>query len=313
MLAVGARRLPADDANWSFEMKWDGVRVIADVTPASVRLTGRSGSDMTPAYPELAGLAGALGGLRAVLDGEVVVLDAAGRSRFEALAPRMHVRSLERARELARSSPVTFVAFDVLELDGTSTVGLPYVRRRELLESLELLGPRWQTSPAFTGPGSDVLAASRRLGLEGVVAKRLDSPYRPGRRSEEWIKVKNLRTQEVVIGGYTVGEGRRGTTFGALLLGLPVAGGLAYAGSVGTGFDARMLDELAARLRLIEQRDSPFVGPVDPRQVRAARWVRPELVGEVGFGEWTEEGRMRHPVWRGLRPDKRVAEVVRED
>jgi bifunctional non-homologous end joining protein LigD len=208
--------------------------------------------------------------------------------------------------------PITYVIFDLLELAGTPTVSLPYDRRRELLDSLDLAGPHWQVSPSFPGPGADILEASRRLGLEGVIAKRRDSPYRPGRRSDEWIKVKNFRMQEIVIGGYTAGEGRRASTFGALLLGLPAEGGLGYVGSVGTGFDDVALVELTTRLRALRQTESPFVGPVDPRQARTARWVRPELVGEVAFGHWTDDGRMRHPTWRGLRPDKSPSEVVRE-
>lgn len=311
MLATSGQ-LPPDDDSWSFEMKWDGVRVLAAVEPASVRLTARSGADVTVAYPELAGLADAVGETWPVLDGEVVVLGSDGTADFQALAPRMHVQSPDRAAALSVQAPVTYVIFDVLQLAGSSTVTLPYTARRELLESMELTGPHWQLSPAFTGSGADVLEASRRLGLEGVVAKRLDSPYRPGRRSDEWRKVKNLRTQEVVVGGYTVGEGRREATFGALLLGLPGRDGLAYIGSVGTGFDDRALDELAATLRLMEQHTSPFVGVVDAPQARGARWVRPELVGEVRFAHWTDDGRMRHPSWRGLRFDKAPDEVVRE-
>lgn len=311
MLAV-AGALPRDDAAWSYELKWDGVRMLAAVTPEHVRLTGRSGADMTVAYPELAGLAAQVGELRPVLDGEVVVLRPDGRPDFQALAPRMHVRAAERARQLAASVPISYVIFDLLELAGTPTVSLSYDRRRELLESLDLTGPHWQLSPSFPGPGADILEASRRLGLEGVIAKRRDSPYRPGRRSDEWIKVKNFRMQEIVIGGYTAGEGRRASSFGALLLGLPADGGLVYVGSVGTGFDDAALTELTTRLRGLRQTESPFVGPVDPRQARTARWVRPELVGEVAFGHWTDDGRMRHPTWRGLRPDKSPAEVVRE-
>lgn len=311
MLAV-AGVLPRDDAAWSYELKWDGVRMLAEVTPERVRLIGRSGADMTVAYPELAGLAEQVGELRPVLDGEVVVLRPDGRPDFQALAPRMHVRAAERARQLAASVPITYVIFDLLELAGTPTVSLPYDRRRELLESLDLAGSHWQVSPSFPGPGADILEASRRLGLEGVIAKRRHSPYRPGRRSDEWIKVKNFRMQEIVIGGYTVGEGRRASTFGALLLGLPADGGLVYVGSVGTGFDDAALVELTTRLRGLRQTESPFVGPVDPRHARTALWVRPELVGEVAFGHWTDDGRMRHPTWRGLRPDKSPAEVALE-
>ncbi|MBD0293302.1 MAG: hypothetical protein ICV70_06985 [Jiangellaceae bacterium] len=313
MLAVaGTLPHPSEDARWSYELKFDGVRILAEVTPSRVRLVGRNGIDATVAYPELAGLAAALGGRRAVLDGEVAVLGADGRSDFQALAPRMHVRAEARARELARRVPVTYVVFDVLALDGYSAIGRPFAERRRQLEGLLAAGPHWQVSPAFTGGGADLLEAGRRMGLEGIVAKRLDSPYRPGQRSPDWLKIKIMQTQEVVIGGYSPGEGRRGSTFGSLLMGLPVPGGLGYVGAVGTGFDEAMLDDLSAQLRRLATTDSPFVGPVDPRHARGARWVRPELVGEVAYGQWTVDGRLRHPVWRGLRPDKLPGEVVRE-
>jgi bifunctional non-homologous end joining protein LigD len=314
MLAVSGRLPPArDDDAWSYELKWDGVRMLAHIAPSSVRLVGRSGIDATIAYPELAGLSSALGGHAAVLDGEVAVLGPDGSADFGALAPRMHVRSAARAAELAARVPVTYVAFDILRLDGHATLALPYAQRRTLVEELVPPGRHWQVSPAFIGGGTDLLEASRRMGLEGILAKRLDSPYRPGQRSTEWVKVKNLLTQEVVIGGYTAGEGRRAATFGALLLGVPNGGRLAYVGSVGTGFDDRMLADLGGRLRNLATDESPFVGPVDPRHARGARWVRPELVGEVAYGQWTADGRMRHPVWRGLRPDKVPGDVVRED
>ena len=313
MLAVAGRLPRADqDDRWAYEMKWDGVRMTADVSPTAVRLVGRSGIDATIAYPELQGLSGSLGGRTAVLDGEVAVLGPDGRSNFGALAPRMHVRSAARAAQLAATIPATYLVFDILAVDGLPTTSLPYLQRRELLEAVVAAGPNWQVSPSFVGGGADLLEASRRMGLEGIVAKRLDSPYRPGQRSAEWIKIKNLAIQEVVIGGYTVGHGRREATFGALLLGLPAAGGLTYVGSVGTGFDDRLLDDLAERLRRLGPSTTPFIGPVDPRQARTARWVRPELVGEVAYAHWTDDGRMRHPVWRGLRPDKRPDEVVRE-
>jgi bifunctional non-homologous end joining protein LigD len=313
MLAI-AGTLPPDshDDRWAYELKWDGVRVLAYVRPESVRLVGRSGIDATIAYPELGGLSEALGGRTAVLDGEVAVLGSDGSSDFQALAPRMHVRSAARARELAVRVPVTYIVFDVLTVDGRSTVVLPYPRRREVLEGLLSSGPHWQVSPSFRGGGKDLLEASRRMGVEGIVAKRLDSPYRPGQRSGEWIKIKNLLTQEVVIGGYTVGDGRREGTFGSLLLGLPVPDGLTYVGAVGTGFDDAALEQLSGQLRRLRQAESPFVGGIDPRHARAARWVDPQLVGEVAYGQWTADDRMRHPVWRGLRPDKIPAEVVRE-
>lgn len=313
MLAIpGKLPSPEQDDRWAYELKWDGVRVLAHVSPQHVRLVGRSGIDVTIAYPELAALSGALGGRSAILDGEVAVLGPDGSSDFQALAPRMHVKSAARAHELAVRVPVTYIVFDVLAVDGRSTTSLQYPQRREVLEGLVPAGPNWQVSPSFTGGGADLLEASRRMGVEGILAKRLDSPYRPGQRSPEWLKIKNLLTQEVVIGGYTVGDGRRAGTFGSLLLGLPVPAGLTYVGAVGTGFDDAALDELSGQLRRLRQPEPPFVGTVDPRHARGAVWVQPQLVGEVAYGQWTADGRMRHPVWRGLRPDKIPAEVVRE-
>jgi bifunctional non-homologous end joining protein LigD len=313
MLAIGGKLPPPDqDHRWAYELKWDGVRILAHVRPDQVRLVGRSGIDATIAYPELAGLAGALGGRTGILDGEVAVIGPDGSSDFQALSPRMHVRSAARAHELSVRVPVVYVVFDVLNVDGRSTISLTYTRRREVLEGMIESGSHWQVSPSFAGGGPDLLEASRRMGIEGIVAKRLDSPYRPGQRSPDWIKIKNLLTQEVVLGGYTVGDGRRSSTFGSLLLGLPVPDGLTYVGAVGTGFDDAALSELSRRLRRLDHPESPFVGGVDPRHARAARWVRPELVGEVAYGQWTADNRMRHPVWRGLRTDKIPAEVVRE-
>lgn len=301
-----------EDERYAYEMKWDGVRILAHVQRDGVRLVARSGADVTVTYPELADLGSSLPGRTAWLDGEVVVLGADGTTDFGALQSRMHVSSAAKARTLAAVRPVTYLIFDVLEVDGDDTTRLPYAKRRELLESLGMQGPHWQTPPAFFGGGADVREASVRLGLEGVVAKRVDSPYRVGRRSSEWIKVKNFHTQEVVIGGWTPGEGRRSVFFGSLLLGLPTRGGLRYVGNVGSGFTEEMLYDLRARLRDLAQPTSPFVGPVDPRRARAARWVRPELVAEVSYAQLTADGRLRHPVWRGLRPDKRPAEVQPE-
>jgi bifunctional non-homologous end joining protein LigD len=224
----------------------------------------------------------------------------------------MHVGDAAQARRLAGQVPVVYLVFDILHLDGRSTVELPYTDRRQLLEDLELSGPAWQIPPFFRGGGADVLRASQEQGLEGVVAKRLDSPYRPGRRSGQWRKVKNVRTQTVVIGGWKPGEGRRAATIGSLLLGVQEDGGLVFAGHVGTGFSDRVLDELTGRLRRLERKTSPFATEVPREHARHAHWVTPTLVGEVGFGEWTRDGRMRHPSWRGLRTDVAPEDVVRE-
>jgi bifunctional non-homologous end joining protein LigD len=203
--------------------------------------------------------------------------------------------------------------FDVLYLDGRSLLELPWDERRRRLEELALAGPTWAVPPAFTDvPGSDVLRASADQGLEGVVAKRRDSRYQPGRRSPAWIKVKHALTQEVVVGGWTGGQGRRRDGLGALLLGLPGDGGLTYVGKVGTGFSDQALEDLLAALSARRQDRSPFVGRLPASQVAGATWVRPELVGEVRFSGWTAERRLRHPAWRGLRPDKVPADVVPE-
>jgi bifunctional non-homologous end joining protein LigD len=257
-------------------------------------------------------MAEALGSREVVLDGELVAFDEQGRPSFGTLQSRMHVTDAASVRRLAASTPVTYLVFDVLHLDGRSLLGFPYTERRELLESLELSGPSWQTPPWFPGGGDAVLAASKEQGLEGVIAKRLDSRYYAGKRSDCWLKVKNLRTQEVVIGGWKPGEGRRKGAIGSLLLGVPGDDGLDYVGHVGTGFSDKMLRDLEQDLAPLARDDPPFATTVPRQHAKDARWVEPTLVGEVVFGEWTREGRLRHPVWRGLRPDKDPTEVTRE-
>jgi bifunctional non-homologous end joining protein LigD len=313
MMATLRDELPPDDDQWGYEMKWDGVRAVVYVDGGRPKALSRNDIDLTKTYPELRAMAEELGSRQVVLDGELVALDDAGRPSFERLQPRMHVGSEAQIRRLMRSVPVSYFVFDVLHLDGRSRLDLPYEERRGLLESLELDGPSWRTPPAWFGDGAAVLGAAGEQGLEGVVAKRRDSVYRPGRRAETWVKVKNLRTQEVVIGGWKPGEGRRVGTIGSLLLGIPRGeAGLVYAGKVGTGFTDSALRDLQRQLGPLEVSDSPFVGRVPAADARAAHWVRPEVVGEVRFGEWTRDGRLRHPAWRGLRPDKSPAEVVRE-
>jgi len=305
--------LPADDGDWAYEFKWDGVRAVLYVEGGRVRIVSRNDRDVSVAYPEVRALGEALGSRQAVLDGEIVALDEQGRPSFGVLQQRIHINEAARARRLAEQVPATFMAFDVLHLDGRPTVGLPYDERRELLASLALDGPHWNTPPAFTGvAGSDVMAAAVERGLEGVVAKRRSSNYVPGRRTGAWIKVKHFLTQEVVVGGWTPGQGRRAGGLGALLLGLPGDDGLGYVGKVGTGFSDEVLDDLARRLGRLKRATPPFVGPLPRAQVAGANWVRPTLVGEVRFTEWTGDGRLRHPTWRGLRPDKDPTQVVRE-
>lgn len=304
--------LPRDDEAWAFEMKWDGIRAICRVDGGRTRFTSRNGNDLTAAFPELHPLGEVLGSRPALLDGEIVAFDDEGRPSFQALQGRMHTSDGNRARRAAAEHPAHYVVFDVLHLDGQSLLQESYEDRRHCLDELHLSGRTWTTSPSFPGPGSDVLAASKEQGLEGVVAKRCSSTYLPGKRSPDWVKVKNLRTQEVVVGGYTPGQGRRASSIGALLLGLPGTEGLRYVGKVGTGFDEAMLRELSRRLAALESAESPFGTAVPAAEARRATWSRPELVGEVAFGEWTKDGRLRHPSWRGIRDDKAPGEVVVE-
>jgi bifunctional non-homologous end joining protein LigD len=305
--------LPRDDEHWAYEVKWDGVRAIAHSEPGRLRLHSRNLLDITPRYPELGRLNRALSHHRAVLDGEVVALDADGRPSFGALQRRMHVGSESAVRRLARDAPVTYMIFDLLWLDGHSLMELPYVERRARLDELELgQGERWRVPDHVVGHGADLLAATAEQGLEGVIAKRLDSPYEPGRRSASWLKVKNVERQEVVVGGWMPGEGRRRDRIGSLLVGVGEDEGLRYAGRVGTGFTEEELDRLAALLKPLERKDSPFA-PGDPKPPRGAVFVDPRLVAEVEFREWTDNGQLRAPSYKGLRDDKPAELVVREE
>ena len=300
-------KLPADDGGWAYEVKWDGVRAIAYVAGGGLRLESRNLNDVTARYPEVHGLAGALSGREAVLDGEVVAFDEQGRPSFERLQGRMHLTRGVEGR--ARAVPVAYMAFDLIWLDGESLQRRPYTERRERLEALRLEGAAWRTPGYSTGDGERLLEASAEQGLEGIVCKRLDSPYEPGRRGNTWLKVKNTLRQELVIGGWLPGEGRRAGHLGALLVGYNEGDSLRFAGKVGTGFDQRELERLQALLAPLERDSSPFEG----RQPgRGARFVEPELVAEVEFTEWTAQGMLRHPSYKGLRDDKRARDVVLE-
>ena len=313
MLAVSGATMPADAPNWALEMKWDGVRALAFIEKGRVRLMSRTERDITVAYPELSGLGSATEHKQLLLDGEIVVFGETGWPEFEALQPRMHVSSAAQAALLAGQTPVTYLAFDLLQLDGRSLLDLPYRDRRALLDELGLAGPFWQTPPSF--PGEDfpaVQAVSVDHGMEGVVAKRLDSAYAPGVRTDNWRKIKNARRQEVVIAGYKPGKGNRTGQVGSLLIGVHDSSGLIYAGHVGTGFSVETLRMLGERREPLRRPDSPFDGPVPPEHARTAVWVEPRLVIDVTFDRWTRAGRMRAPVYKGLRDDIDPADVVRE-
>jgi bifunctional non-homologous end joining protein LigD len=304
--------LPSDDAPWAYEVKWDGVRALAYSEPGRLRFEGRNQDDITDRYPELARLGRALGSHRAVLDGEIVSFDESGRPSFATLQSRMHIGSPATARRLASAVPVTYVIFDLLWLDGHSLIERRYDERRAALTALQLDGEHWRTPATLSGRGVDILAASRAGGLEGIVAKRRDGRYRPGQRDGSWLKLKNTARQELVVGGWTPGSGRRNGRIGALLLGVhDDTGALQYAGRVGSGFTAHDLAELQELLTPLIRDTSPFApGPAKPP--KTATFADPEVVVEVEFREWTKDGALRAPVYKALRTDKRPRDVKRE-
>jgi bifunctional non-homologous end joining protein LigD len=312
MLAVPGS-LPSDDTGWAYEMKWDGLRALAFLTDGVVRLRSRTGRDITLAYPELARAPSLTGSRAAVLDGEIVAFSGGSWPDFEALQQRMNIGSAAQAAALSAQIAVSYVAFDLLWLDGRPLLEQPYARRRELLEGLGLQGGRWQVPPSFSGEsGSDIQAVSVQQGLEGVMAKRVASRYEPGRRSAAWRKIKNVFRQEVVIGGWKPGEGGRAGWIGSLLVGVQAGGDLVYCGHVGTGFTQQTLQMLGDKLAALRRGTSPFAGQIPAEDARFARWVEPVLVAEVAFAGWTRSGRLRGPAYKGLRNDKDAADVVRE-
>ncbi len=297
---------------WS-EIKWDGIRAIGTWRDGRLRLHARSGNEITDRYPELtADGAPHFASSEAVVDGEIIALDASGRPSFGLLQRRMH---LTKAREIEREvvrTPIAYHLFDLLRLDGRDLTGVPLRDRRALLETLGESADRPVSVPPVFEDLDAAMQTSRDLELEGIVVKASGSRYRPGIRSGDWVKIKHTRTQEVVIAGIRPGKGDRARTFGSLLLGVPDSDGtLRYVGRVGSGFDERMLRDLLERLAPLRSDENPLEGVPAP-DARDALWVRPELVGEVEFAGWTSDGSLRHARWRGLRPDKEVAEIVRE-
>ncbi len=314
MLATaGTRTDLRSSKEWSLEMKWDGIRAIVTVDDGAVTITSRNGHDITKRYPELLDAAEGVHATSAVLDGEIVALDGSGVPSFGLLQQRMN---LDKAAEIERAStkiPATLMLFDVLEVNGVSIVDQPYRERHDLLERLiaDDQRGRVRVPPAFDGQIDDAIETSRRLKLEGVVAKIVDSRYDPGRRSDDWVKLKHQKTQEVVVGGWRPGNGGRSGQIGSLLVGIPGEDGLTYVGRVGTGFSQADLATIGKRLDALERKTSPFIEvPSDVR--RDAHWVTPKVVGEVTFGDWTDSGHLRHPSWRGVRVDKTPEDVVRE-
>jgi len=284
---------------WAFEGKWDGNRLLAEFDHGAMRLRSRGGLDVTKEYPQLSSLAADLADHHVVLDGEAVALDASGAPSFHALQNR------------ARGSHVEFWAFDLLYLDGRSLLRARYADRRKLLETLAA-GTNLHVPALLAGDGGQALEHSRQQGWEGVVAKRLDSTYQPGRRSAAWIKAKNWNTQDVVIGGWKTGERGRAGSVGSLLMGIPADAGLRFVGRVGTGFTERERANLTSVLEPLRTERSPFDAPLSRSESIGVTFVEPVLVGEVRYGEWTPDGHLRHVSWRGLRPGEDPAAVARD-
>ncbi len=312
MLAV-LGKVPRDESGWAFELKWDGVRALAYCEPGHIRLESRNLRDITSQYPEVTrALREAMGSREAILDGEVVAFDEKGRPDFQRLQRRMHLGSESAVRRRMADTPVSYMIFDVLYAEGHSLMEKPYTERREALESLDLRHESLQVPANHLGDGGSLLELTRARDLEGLVAKRLDSRYVPGGRSKSWIKVKNVTTAEMVIGGWLPGQGGRANTLGALAVGYhaePGDEGLRYAGRVGTGFNAATLADLMRMLKPLETAASPFTGRKPPKE---AIFVEPTLVATVEFREWTQAGTLRAPSFKGLRDDIDPAQVSRD-
>ncbi|WP_298443604.1 non-homologous end-joining DNA ligase [Gordonia sp. (in: high G+C Gram-positive bacteria)] len=298
MLAVDEAIDELPEQEWAFEGKWDGYRILARLTGDGLRLRSRSGVDMTADFPEFGVLRDALAGHTAVLDGEAVAINASGQTDFTLLASR---------RRRPGEYLLRLYLFDVLEFDGHDLSHLPWEARRAVLDDL---APRFAGTPAIEipgllhGPGARAAREARDRGWEGVVAKRRSAPYRPGTRSPDWRKQKNWNDIEVVIGGFRMGREGNERNLGSVLVGLPEATGLRYAGRVGTGWTQSQATDLLAELRELEIRRCPFIGGVDAPVASSAIWVLPKLVADVRFMDWTSTGHLRHPAWRGIRRDK---------
>lgn len=307
---------PESPGRYAYEFKWDGVRAIVHSDHGLLRVTSRNGTDLTATFPELSPVPRPLLVRNAVLDGELVAIDTtSGRPDFGLLQRRLNLTTAHAVRQRAAEVPVIFFAFDLLWLDGHDIMGETYERRRAQLLALDLNGAAWSTPKHHLGNPDAILAASREYNLEGIMAKRLDSRYVPGKRTDAWIKIKNRQRQEFVVCGWTPGKGARSGTIGSLLLGHyeETANGhvLRYAGRVGSGFSDPLLERMRLLLAPLETSDPAFDAPAEVRT--DSRFVRPILVVEVEFAEWTREGRVRQASFKGMRTDKDPLEVVRED
>lgn len=307
---------PFDDDGWIFEPKWDGVRAIATCTDETLLLS-RNLRDITATYPELAKLHEQLVAFEAVVDGEIVTIEG-GRPSFERLQSRINLSNERDIKRASQTWPVTFVAFDLLYLDGRSLLAEPIEERKELLDELVVKTDCIDISTYIEGEGKALYAVAEQRGLEGIVAKKLGSPYRSGRRSKEWLKIKTVLDADVVVGGWSEGEGSRSSKFGSLLVGVYDGPDLRFVGAVGTGFTDRVLTEVMEKLQELKTDENPFdPDPTKERSrwgkaLRNPTWVKPELVAAVEYRELTAGGKLRAPSFKGLRSDKAPDECTTE-
>ncbi|MDQ6934548.1 MAG: non-homologous end-joining DNA ligase [Actinomycetota bacterium] len=303
MLATRGEVVPSGP-EWTHEVKWDGMRVLVQTGPAGVQVWSRNENEVGVSFPELQALAGS--GRPMVVDGEVVALGQ-GVPSFGALADRMHVQDAAKAGRLAERNPVTLLVFDLLRLDGTDLTGRPLAERRELLDGLRLVAEAWQVPPSYDD-GQMLLKAAEQQGLEGIVSKRLASPYRPGKRSRDWLKFPIRPTGSYVVGGFRheVGSGSR---LGAVLVGEPTPAGLVFRGRVGSGLAGKAGGRVAELLRPLVTEVSPFVDELPRLDRLDTVWVRPEVVVDVQFLTLTGDGRLRQPAYRGIRTDLLPADL----
>lgn len=309
---AAARRWAAEDSRAWAEVKWDGVRAIGVWDGHALSLRARSGNDITAKYPELTAGDPGWGPAPAVVDGEIVALDERGRPSFPLLQNRMNLSRPEEIRREAPRTPVRYHLFDLLSVDGRDAAPLPLAQRRELLEAVASGSTGPIDVPPVFDDTDEALAMSERFGLEGIVVKDPGSTYRRGERSDRWLKVKLTRTQDVVVGGIRPGKAGRAGSIGSLLVGIPSPDGLRYAGRVGSGFSDAALARLEALLTPLRTDAVPFVD-VPAADASDALWVRPEVVGEVEFAEFTPGGILRQARWRGIRPDMSPADVERAE
>ena len=304
MLASRGDSIPKG-AGWLHEVKWDGMRVLAEVRDGKLRLWSRNENDVTVSFPELADI-GVLAGRDVLLDGEVVAM-ANGIPQFSALADRMHVSSAARAHELARANPVTLIVFDLLHLDGRDLTGETLSVRRAELESLGIGSAHWQVPPTYDD-GQMLLTATEQQGLEGVVSKKRSSTYHFGRRTPDWLKFPNRPTLSYVVGGWRLETGSE-SRLGALLVGQPTAQGLSYRGRVGSGIAGKKAQELREMLEPLHADTSPFCDEVPKMDATGTFWVRPRVVVEIAALGTTPGGRLRQPSYQGVRFDLAPADL----